>query len=90
MAVFRPFKAVRPLPEQAHLVASRPYDVLSSSEARREAEGNPLSFLRVIKPEIELPISIDPYSDEVYEKGAEVYNTFKKDDVLVQDSSQNF
>ena len=90
MAVFRPFKAVRPLPEQAHLVASRPYDVLSSSEARREAEGNPISFLRVIKPEIELPISIDPYSDEVYEKGAEVYNTFKKDDVLVQDSSQNF
>ena len=90
MAVFRPFKAVRPLPEQAHLVASRPYDVLSSSEARREAEGNPLSFLRVIKPEIELPISIDPYSDEVYKKGAEVYNTFKKDDVLVQDSSQNF
>ena len=90
MAVFRPFKAVRPLPEQAHLVASRPYDVLSSLEARREAEGNPLSFLRVIKPEIELPISIDPYSDEVYEKGAEVYNTFKKDDVLVQDSSQNF
>ena len=90
MAVFRPFKAVRPLPEQAHLVASRPYDVLSSSDARREAEGNPLSFLRVIKPEIELPISIDPYSDEVYEKGAEVYNTFKKDDVLVQDSSQNF
>lgn len=90
MAVFRPFKAVRPLPEQAHLVASRPYDVLSSSEARREAEGNPLSFLRVIKPEIELPISIDPYSDEVYEKGAEVYNTFKKDDVLFQDSSQNF
>lgn len=90
MAVFRPFKAVRPLPEQAHLVASRPYDVLSSLEARREAEGNPLSFLRVIKPEIELPISIDPYSDEVYEKGAVVYNNFKKDDVLVQDSSKNF
>ena len=55
MATFRPFRGVRPLPGNVAAVASRPYDVLNSEEARVEAEGNPLSFLHVVKPEIDLP-----------------------------------
>ena len=54
MAVFKPFCAFRPNKDNAKLVASRPYDVLNSSEAKDEADGNPLSFLHIIKPEIGL------------------------------------
>ena len=59
MATFKPFKALRPRPDLVELVASRPYDVLDSAEAKSEAEGNPHSFLRVIKPEIDLPERFD-------------------------------
>ena len=90
MAVFKPFRAFRPAQDKAKLVASRPYDVLNSNEARIEAEGNPFSFLHVIKPEIGLPEKTNPYSDEVYLKGAEVYNKFKRDGVLVQDPTPSF
>jgi uncharacterized protein (DUF1015 family) len=75
MAIFKPFRAYRPLPNFAKAVASRPYDVLSSAEAKTEAAGNPHSFLRVIKPEIELNDDINQYSDEVYQKGAEVFKS---------------
>ena len=71
MAIFKPFKAFRPQVPFSHAVASKPYDVLNSREALLEAEGNPHSFLRVIKPEIECPEGTDPYSDKVYEKGRE-------------------
>ena len=71
MARIRPFRAWRPRPELAPLVASPPYDVLSSDEARRMAEGNPVSFLHVNKPEIDLPPETDPYAPEVHAKGAE-------------------
>ena len=90
MAIFKPFKGIRPLSSVAHLVASRPYDVLSSSEARIEAEGNNLSFLHVIKPEIGLPSETNPYSEEVYKKGAEVYNNFKERGTLSQDAMPSF
>ena len=90
MAIFKPFKGIRPLSSDAHLVASRPYDVLSSSEARIEAEGNNLSFLHVIKPEIGLPSETNPYSEEVYKKGAEVYNNFKERGILSQDAMPSF
>ena len=83
MAVFKPFCAFRPTQDKAKLVASRPYDVLNSDEARIEAQGNKFSFLRVIKPEIDLPEETYLYSEEVYDKGAEVYNQFKKDGVLI-------
>ena len=63
VATFKPFKAVRPTSDKAHLVASRPYDVLNSSEAKIEAAGNEFSFLRVIKPEIELSEGINPYDN---------------------------
>jgi uncharacterized protein (DUF1015 family) len=71
MATLRPFKGFRPLPEYVSHVASRPYDVLSSEEARVEAAGNPLSFLHVGKPEIDLPPGTDLYDEKVYRKGKE-------------------
>ena len=73
MITFRPFRAIRPCPEVAHAVASRPYDVLDSQEAKEEAAGNSNCFLRVIKPEIDLPDSTDLYSDEVYQKGRDTF-----------------
>lgn len=69
MAIVKPFKGYRPLKELAVRIASRPYDVLTSEEARKEAEGNTHSFLHVVKPEIDLPPEVDHYSVEVYEKG---------------------
>ena len=70
MITFRPFRAIRPCPEVAHSVASRPYDVLDSQEAKEEAAGNSNSFLRVIKPEIDLPDSTDLYSCLLYTSDA--------------------
>ena len=71
MAVIRPFRALRPNSEQAKLVASVPYDVVNTDEARELARGNPLSFLHVSRPEIDLPSDIDVYSDAVYRKAVE-------------------
>lgn len=71
MAVFKPFIAYRPTNEFAKQIASKPYDVLSSEEAREEAKDNPLSFLHVGKPEIDLDPSIDLYDPRVYQKGKE-------------------
>ena len=71
MAAIRPFKALRPHNEYAAQVASRPYDVLNSDEARKEAGNNLLSFLHVTKAEIDLDPSIDVHSDQVYQKANE-------------------
>ena len=71
MAVIRPFRALRPRPEEAKAVASVPYDVVNTDEARELAAGNALSFLHVSRPEIDLPAGTDLYSDEVYQKAAE-------------------
>jgi uncharacterized protein (DUF1015 family) len=68
MAVIKPFKALRPSKESAHLVASVPYDVVNREEAKEFAKNNPLSFLRVSRAEIELDNAINPYSKEVYQK----------------------
>ncbi|MCI0662391.1 MAG: DUF1015 family protein [Acidobacteria bacterium] len=70
MSLVKPFRALRPLPEQAAEVAAVPYDVVNAEEARKLAAGNPLSFLRVSRSEIELPEQTDPYSDEVYQRAA--------------------
>lgn len=69
MAVVKPFRGYRPVKDKVHLIASRPYDVLSSEEARIEADGNPYSFLHVVKPEIDLPPETDHYADIVYQTG---------------------
>ena len=71
MAVIRPFRALRPQAVQAHLVASVPYDVVNTDEARALAQGNPLSFLHVSRPEIDLPPGTDIYSDAVYRKAVD-------------------
>lgn len=71
MSVFKPFNAVRPKKEYADKVAALPYDVMNSEEAREKVEGNPYSFIRVDKAEVELPEGTYLYSDEVYQKAAE-------------------
>src|SRR5689334_14119750 len=90
MALIRPFAALRPRPELAARVCELPYDVMSSDEARQIAAGNPLSFLRVSKPEIDLPPSTDLYSPEVYGKGKENFTRLIAEKVLRQDSEPNF
>lgn len=75
MAVIRPFNALRPSAEQARNVASVPYDVVNTEEARALAKGNPLSFLHVSRPEIDLPEGTDIYSDAVYRKAVENFET---------------
>jgi len=79
VAIIRSFKAVRPLAVQAKQVASVPYDVVSTAEARALAAGNPMSFLHVSRPEIDLPEGIDPYSDQVYRKALENYERLVKE-----------
>ncbi len=71
MAVIRPFRALRPQPERAKDVASVPYDVVNTDEARALAAGNPFSFLHVSRPEIDLPTGTDIHSDAVYRKAVE-------------------
>ena len=85
MATLRPFRAVRPRPELAAEVASVPYDVVDTAEARALAAGNPLSFLHVIRPEIDLPEATDPHADEVYAQGAAAYRRLLDDGVLARD-----
>jgi uncharacterized protein (DUF1015 family) len=90
MANIKPFRAYRPRPELAEKIASPPYDVLTSSEARVMAEGNPLSFLHVVKPEIDLPENTDLYADEVYAKGAENLRRLITENALVQEEQPAF
>jgi uncharacterized protein (DUF1015 family) len=85
MAIISPFRALRPQPELAKQVASRPYDVLNSTEAREEAKDNSLSFLHVTKAEIDLPPTIDVHSAAVYEKAKENLGNFIKNGTLVQE-----
>ncbi len=90
MATVTPFAALRPDPQLASKVCELPYDVMSSAEARAMAEGNPLSFLHVSKPEIDLPEDTDPYSDAVYAKGRENFEKLITDGVLRRDAKPVF
>lgn len=90
MAQFRPFKAFRPLPEYAHEVAAKPYDVLNSDEARQEAKGHPFSFLHIGKPEIDIDPSVNLYDPQVYKKGKENLEKLIHDGILVQDNEPYF
>ncbi|MBX2991871.1 MAG: DUF1015 domain-containing protein [Bacteroidetes bacterium] len=90
MATVRPFKGFRPLPQYAAQVAANPYDVLSSEEARIEAQGKPLSFLHVGKPEIDLPRGTDLYDPAVYEKGKENLQKLIRDGILKEDPHPYF
>jgi len=86
MAIIQPFKALRPQPQLAKQVASRPYDVLNSAEAKKEAAGNPASFLHITKSEIDLPESVDIHDAQVYEQAKENLTAFIKRDVLFRES----
>ena len=88
MAILKPFRGLRPPVELAAQVASRPYDVLNSDEARQEAEGNPYSLLHIIKPEIDLPAGIDEHGQEVYQKAADNLSLFKNSGWLRQDGRE--
>ncbi len=83
MALVHPFAALRPVPDAAARVAAVPYDVVSTDEARTLAEGNPLSFLRVSRAEIDLPPGTDPYSDAVYARATENFNDLRERAPLV-------
>lgn len=86
MAKVRPFRGLRPPTDLVTRVASRPYDVLNSDEARKEAEGNPYSLYHIIKPEIDFPVGKDEHSPEVYDKARQNFHNFIEQGWLVQDT----
>ncbi len=90
MPIFRPFKAVRPVAEKAKAIASLPYDVMDSNEAREELARNPLSFIKVEKAEVTLPEGTDLYSEAVYNKAKENLYTYLKDGDMIQDEKEAF
>lgn len=90
MADIQPFRGIRPKPELVQKVASPPYDVLNSKEAKELAKDNPYSYLRVVKAEINFDTDIDSHSEEVYQKSAEVLQGFIREGVLIQDETPCF
>lgn len=90
MSVVRPFRGLRPSRKFAEKIASPPYDVLDSQEARELVKDNPLSFLRVVKPEVDLGREVDLYSTEVYQQGAKNLRRLMEDGLMAQDASPCF
>ncbi len=90
MAKIKPFKGVRPPKSMITEVASRPYDVLNSEEARAEAEGNPKSLYHIIKPEIDFEPGTDEHDPKVYDKAVENFNMFQDRGWLVQDDKEHY
>ena len=85
MAIVKPFKGVRPPQDLVEQVASRPYDVLNSAEAREEAKGNEKSLYHIIKPEIDFPEGTDEHDPRVYDKAVANFRMFQEKGWLVQD-----
>jgi uncharacterized protein (DUF1015 family) len=90
MATIKPFPALRPDPQHASRICELPYDVMSSEEARQVAAGNPLSFLHVSKPEIDLASGVDVHSEAVYAKGRENFQRLIAQGALAQDQTPCF
>ena len=90
MAKVKPFKGIRPPREMVTEVASRPYDVLNSEEARQEAEGNPKSLYHIIKPEINFEPGTDEHDPKVYDSAVENFNAFQQNGWLVQDENEHY
>ena len=90
MATIKPFKGIRPPQNLVERVASRPYDVLNSAEARAEAEGNEMSLYRIIRPEIDFPVGTDEHEPQAYDKAAENFALFRKNGWLVQDEEESY
>ncbi len=85
MAIVRPFRAIRPVPQKTKAVASVPYDVVDTSEARLLAENNPYSFLHIVRPEIDLPEGTNLYDEAVYKKGARNFTRLIDEKILIQE-----
>ena len=90
MATIKPFKGIRPPKELVESIESRPYDVLSSKEAREEAGDNEMSLYHIIKPEIDFPVGTDEHDPRVYAKAAENFQKFQDKGWLVQDKKENY
>lgn len=90
MAIIKPFKGIRPPQNLVEKVASRPYDVLNSNEARTEADGNPHSLYHIIKPEIDFEVGTDEHEEKVYNKAAENFAKFRTEGWLVQDEVEKY
>ena len=89
MSLIQPFRAYRPRPELAARVASVPYDVVNTAEARQLADGNPYSFLHVCRPEIDLPEGIDEHEDRVYATGAANLRKFIAEGILAREAADS-
>jgi len=87
MVTLRPFRALRPNPADAAAIAAVPYDVVNTDEARALAEGNPLSFLRVSRAELELPAGTDPYSAAVYDRAVANFSALRRGRLVVEDEA---
>jgi uncharacterized protein (DUF1015 family) len=85
VSILKPFRAWRPLPNIAHLVACRPYDVMNRAEAKTEAMGNDLSFLHIIRAEIDLPDQVGDYDPQVYDKARQNFDALVQGGNMVQD-----
>jgi uncharacterized protein (DUF1015 family) len=90
MPLLAPFRALRPPPELAQSIASPPYDVVSSAEARAMASGNPKSFFRISRPEVDLSPEVDEHSDPVHAKGRRALDEFRRNGWLVLDDGPRF
>jgi len=90
MRLLAPFRALRPPPDLAPAIASPPYDVVSSSEARALAAGNPRSFFRISRPEVDLPEGIDEHSDPVHARGRRALDEFRRSGWLLLDDAPRF
>ncbi|WP_449303334.1 DUF1015 family protein, partial [Porphyromonas endodontalis] len=90
MARIKPFKGLRPPVNLVEKVSSRPYDVLSSEEARAEAKGNEMSLYHIIKPEIDFPEGTDEHDERVYTKARENFDLFQEKGWLVEDAKENY
>ena len=90
MSTIAPFQALRPDPQYASQVASKPYDVLNSHEAREEAADNPMSFLHVTKSEIDMPLNVDTHSQEVYDKAKENLQSFIEKGILIEENKPSY
>src|SRR4051812_3150450 len=87
MATLHPFRALRPNAASASRIAAVPYDVVSTEEAAALADGNPLSFLRVSRAEIELPAGSDPYGEAVYKRAASNFSELRHEAMIVEDEA---
>lgn len=88
MAIIKPFKGVRPIKKHVHQVASKPYDVLSSAEARQAVKGKPYSFLHIIKSEVDLPENVNIHSQQIYDKAKKNFDKLVSDHILFQEKDE--